>query len=158
MALYASLPEELPTPLKFLCVSGYYGLSNSLSTSFNPCPWQLIGEECWVFEDAGCGSGNWLSHPCGLTCWVVDLLHCSASDTSPSRGWYPWSGLVEFNEREYWIQRWLVSIFMRGRVNKSDRFPGHKVFRLESQTEQPPNSGYLWYFPLDHNTMLVEDM
>ena len=26
-----------------------------------------------MFEDAGCGSGNWLSHPCGLICWVVDL-------------------------------------------------------------------------------------
>jgi hypothetical protein len=31
-----------------------------------------------------------------------------------------------------------------------------KAVRLESQTEQPLNSGYLRYFPLDHDALLGE--
>ena len=34
------------------CERRCYGLRTSLSTSFNPCPRPLIGQECWVFEGA----------------------------------------------------------------------------------------------------------
>ena len=34
------------------CGRRCYGLRTSLSTSFNPCPRPLIGQECWMFEDA----------------------------------------------------------------------------------------------------------
>jgi hypothetical protein len=37
---------------------------------------------------------------CGLTCWVVVPWMLPLR-----RGWYLLVGLVEFNEREYWVQR-----------------------------------------------------
>ena len=44
-----------PTPLKFPSRSRVLwaqDFDNSLSTTFNPCPKPLIGQECWMFEDA----------------------------------------------------------------------------------------------------------
>ena len=72
-----------------------------------------LASDHWLARNVGClKMPVWLSHLCGVTCWVFDLLGCSASDTSPLERMVSLVGLVEFNEREYWIQRWLVSIVM----------------------------------------------
>ena len=77
-----------------------------------------LAPDHWLARNVGClkmpvvaqvfGYLTRVGWPVGsLTCWVVvpPILPLR-------RGWYPWSGLVEFNERECWIQRWLVSIVM----------------------------------------------
>ena len=100
---YEWVPEVPPLPAKsnpYLESSPYVGIAHS--TNF-PCRRRYYGlrtltilsllhltlvPDNWLARNFGClkmplGWGVWLSHPCGLTCWVFDLMGRSASYTSP---------------------------------------------------------------------------
>ena len=67
------------------CERRCYGLRTSLSTSFNPCPRPLIGQERWVFEGACVRLRRLVISPVWVDSLVgsFDLLGRSTSDTSP---------------------------------------------------------------------------